>query len=685
MTAASPRAVARTLFVADILTLVTGAALFAPDYEALPVLIVLLLAIAGWGGVGALIAARAPGNPIGWLLLAAASSAALLPFATAYTGFGIAHGRAPLPLAEPVGWTISTVAGGAGLAAIPLLFLLYPDGVLLSRRWRLAAWAAVAGGAALMLANLASGDPDHGLTPPAWADHNDVIANLAIPGVALLIAAVLTAVASLALRLRRASGDERGAIRWLLVLVGAMVAVLPLPFLFGWLGFVLASLVVIPGVLFGIPFAFSVVLLRYGLYDYEVGMRKRIAAAALTAVVWLGMLFIAFLVGSATGALRVEDGAGSMREVAVGAVAAAVAYVTFRWARRFGDRVVFAERATPHEVLSEFSERIGGTYSTDDVLPRMAQLLASGTGAKEARVWVRVGSEMRAVAGWPPSLVQAEPVIVDGTRGAASDQDGVTSFPVVHQGEHLGALTLQMSSNDPMNPAKERLAQDLAAQAGLVLRNVALIEDLRASRRRIVTAQDERAKRLERDIHDGAQQQLVALSVKLRLAEAHVERDPATLGETLAQLQLDANDALENLRDLARGIYPPLLADRGLVAALDAQARKASMPVVVAADGVGRYAPEVEAAVYFCALEALNNAAKYARASEVRVTLSGVDGRLAFTVNDDGRGFDPAAAGSGTGLQGMADRLEAVGGHCTVTSSPTAGTSVQGAVPTVPL
>jgi signal transduction histidine kinase len=148
----------------------------------------------------------------------------------------------------------------------------------------------------------------------------------------------------------------------------------------------------------------------------------------------------------------------------------------------------------------------------------------------------------------------------------------------------------------------------------------------------------------------------------------------------LGALQVAANDALEDLRDLARGIYPPLLADKGLSAALDSQARRATVPTSVQAD-VERYSPEVESAIYFCMLEALNNVAKYAQATRATVRLVKSDGHLTFTVTDDGQGFDPDAKGHGTGLQGMADRLDAIGGTFDVTSAPGSGTTVTGRVP----
>jgi signal transduction histidine kinase len=232
-----------------------------------------------------------------------------------------------------------------------------------------------------------------------------------------------------------------------------------------------------------------------------------------------------------------------------------------------------------------------------------------------------------------------------------------------------------------MNPSKERLVRDLAAQAGLVLRNVRLIEELRASRRRIVTAQDERAKQLERNLHDGAQQQLVALGVQLSLLRRVIEPGSPETAATFDALQQATTDALENLRDLARGIYPPLLADQGLVVALEGQARKAALPIEVEGVRVGRYPQEVEAAVYFCCLEALQNVAKYANASSARVQLADRDGTVTFEVVDDGTGFDPEHTPLGTGLQGMKDRLEALGGTLEVASSPGEGTTVGGAIP----
>jgi signal transduction histidine kinase len=159
-----------------------------------------------------------------------------------------------------------------------------------------------------------------------------------------------------------------------------------------------------------------------------------------------------------------------------------------------------------------------------------------------------------------------------------------------------------------------------------------------------------------------------------------IGKDEARAHELIAQLQAETTDAIDTLRDLARGIYPPLLADRGLVAALEAQARKSAVPVEVSPDGVSRYPQEIEAAAYFCVLEALQNIAKYANASRARVELRATDGGLAFTVQDDGVGFENTAK-RGSGLTNMQDRVDALGGRIDVRSAPGHGTVIAGWLP----
>ena len=312
----------------------------------------------------------------------------------------------------------------------------------------------------------------------------------------------------------------------------------------------------------------------------------------------------------------------------------------------------------------------------------MAQIVAAGTGAERVVVWLRVDEELRPGASSDGDPDQA-PLPVDG-QAMPSLPDTDMSVPVVYQAELLGAISIKMPKGEPLRPAGKQLVADVASQAGLVLSNAGLIEDLRASRQRIVAAQDEARRRLERNIHDGAQQDLVALAIKLRLAGTTVDEDPALTKELLGELQADASGALENVRDLARGIYPPLLADLGLTAALNAQASKSPVPVTVEADEIGRFGQDTEAAVYFCCLEALQNIAKYAKATEARIWLRAQNGTLRFTVSDDGAGYDVGHVPMGSGQRNMADRLAALGGRLEVRSAPSHGTTINAYLPCAP-
>jgi signal transduction histidine kinase len=479
----------------------------------------------------------------------------------------------------------------------------------------------------------------------------------------VLLSVLVYAVVNLFRRLRGSSGEERLQFRWftystlLILLLFLPSAFLPSVPVFVQLLGALA--------LFTLPVAVGISIMRYRLYDIDVVIKKTVVYAILAGlIVIVGAVVILVLGAIAVG--PVSNNRALL--ITAGAVMGFAVWPLRLVASHIADRIVFRGRETPYEVLTSFADRVAETYSTDDVLPRMAQVLASGTGATSAAVWLRVGEGFRIAAVWPAGSEEPDAIPIEATE-------------VRHQGEVLGALSVSMPANDPMNPTKETLIKDLAAQAGLVLRNVRLIEELRGSRRRIVAAQDERARKLERNIHDGAQQQLVAIQVKLRLTDGMIERDPAKAHALLAELQRESNEALEDLRDLARGIYPPLLADKGLPTALEAQARKSTVPVVIRGDGTGRYTPEIESAVYFSCLEALQNVAKYAEASRVTVELTQTNGNLAFEVRDDGRGFNASTTSYGTGLQGIADRLAALGGELAVTSAPGDGTAGAGRLP----
>jgi signal transduction histidine kinase len=203
----------------------------------------------------------------------------------------------------------------------------------------------------------------------------------------------------------------------------------------------------------------------------------------------------------------------------------------------------------------------------------------------------------------------------------------------------------------------------------------------RATQKSMIDVAEAERRRIERNIHDGAQQQLVAISVKLGVAKVLVTKDPERAVALLDELQAESREALEGLRDMTRGTNPPVLADQGLGAALEAKARRATIPVTVSAEGVGRPPQEIETAVYYCCLEALQNAGKHARATRATISVRCSGGELAFTVIDDGVGFDVRTMRAGVGTRSMAERMAALGGSVEIRSVPGKGTTIIGRVP----
>ncbi len=592
------------------------------------------LGAVAFGTVGAILASRRKDNSIGWLFLAIGAS-----FGASAVGGGLQDTFAfRSPVWQWGTWleTWTWVPGWFGM--VTYLPLLFPDGHLPSPRWRWVGWAA---GVAIVLDGVTGMfDPTAGNTAgyrsplptlPLASWNFDLLGSL------LGLVAVVASIVALRRRFKRSGGDEREQMKWFVYAAIATLVLLPartvlvtnIPVLSA-LG--LASIPIL-------PIAIGIAVLKYRLYDIDVVISKTVVFGALAAFITAVYVGIVVGIGEAIGQ-------GSKPNLGLSILATAVVAVAFQPVReriqRFANRLVYGKRATPYEVLSEFGHRMAGTYAADDVLPRMTRILAEGTGAKQANVWLRVSGALTPAAAWPEA---------DSNGSSSSPDQADLLVPVTHQGEELGALSITKAPGDRLSPAEEKLTTDLASQAGLVLRNVKLIEDLKASRIRLVQAQDQERRKIERNIHDGAQQQLVALNVRLGLAR-RLASEPDKLDPILTQLQEETTQALADLRDLARGIYPPLLADQGLVAALSAQARKSPLPVTVQAEGISRYPQETEAAVYFCALEALQNVAKYAGASTAAVHLAETDGALTFEVQDDGAGFDTSTTSYGTGAPG---------------------------------
>ena len=366
-------------------------------------------------------------------------------------------------------------------------------------------------------------------------------------------------------------------------------------------------------------------------------------------------------------------------------------------------------------VRSSFAGQLARGVPIEELLLQMVEALRDGFKLDSAELWLCEGGRFRLAAAEPRA--QKKPVAITPAEETIAANAHVSSAawakvwlpalleernhaslrlaPISNSGQLFGMVVAERSQNGESLAAEVDVTlEEVARELGVALKKAHLdsslqesLEQLRrqaaelqASRGRLVAAADAERSRIERNLHDGAQQHLVALSVKVRLVEQLAERDPERARSLMNQLQDDVKSAIEELRSLAHGIYPPLLSSAGLGAAMSAASRRAPLPTTLEADGVGRRAPEIEAAVYFCCLEALQNAAKHAGAgASAHVRVWEDEGGLLFEVSDDG-GFDARRHLDGAGLTNMRDRLGAIGGSLRVDSNDH-GTWILGVVP----
>ena len=650
-----------------------------------------VVAAVAYATLGVLIIRRAA-NLIGWIMLAVGAGLAFVVLASAYAVTGVVAHPGTLPAARLAG-TLSECSFSLVVFLIAFMLLLFPTGKLPSPRWRPVAAAGflvagltltglavtprllqlpVPGGISLSYPNPLG---VRNLAPVLRAVPIGTFTGLAVVGGGFMAAVVV----SLVVRYRAGDRLMRQQIEWL-ALAAALFAACLLIALLGiaagqvWLtgdAFTVSAVVS----QFGIPAAVAIAILRHRLFDIDVIISRAVVYGLLSAA-FTGV-YVGIVLGIGT---FVGHQGGPVLTIAAAVTIALLFQPLRRRAQLFANRLVYGKRATPYQALSDFAGDMAGQLDLTEAVDRMVSVLAGATGADRAEAWIRVGTQLRPAAIWPHGATPSAAVALGPDGGLPAFGGASRAVAVQHGGELLGALSLQKPRNEALTGTEDELLQDLASQAGLVLRNAALIDELRASRRRLVGAQDAERRKIERNLHDGAQQQLVALTIQVWLLEESAD-DPAAVRQLAPAVRDGLHAALDDLRDLARGIYPPLLADQGLVPALQAQARRAALPVEIDADGVGRFPQEAEAAVYFCTLEALQNIAKYADASRATVGLSCSDGSLRFTVTDDGAGFDTASTRHGTGLQGMADRLAALGGALHVRSQPGRGTTLTGQLP----
>ena len=653
----------------------------------------------GIGSLAWVTISKQPRNAMVWALALAAFFAALSVIGVAIFSLTAPTSILELPFAEVMSSSPSELPRAVAISLNPLIWawipafflvltlvlLLFPDGHPPSPRWRWVGWLSVGVIALAVVATAWSFRPAGTTAYEAPSDGpDDAVVVL------LALAAVVASVSAVIVRYRRSSGTTRHQIRWIawggavlaatmfVVLLEQEVAAVDLSEALVLLLLAAAEIVLI--------LTFWVAITKYRLYDIDVVVSKTVTYGALA--VFITAVYVAIVVG-----LSSLFGGGDEPNLGLAIAATAAVALMFEPIRsrlqRWANRLVYGERATPYEVLARFSKRAATAQGDEEMLARIPRLIVDGTGASEATLWIADEGDLEPAAWWPDDESASTPVstVADGPW---TDPAADYSVPVEHDGELLGGLSLVATRGVTIAPAEEELVQNLAGGLGLALRNARLTDDLRdqveelaASRERILSAADEARRGLEQDLDMGPQQELVAVKVKLGVVKSQAQSANAPkTAEVLAQLEQDTGTAIESVRDFARGVYPPLLEAEGLAAAVSAEGAKSALPVTIHAGEIGRYPREIETAVFFSILESLQNAAKYSDAASATVTLDDDGERLRFAVSDDGRGFNPGAVDGGSGIPGMADRLDAAGGTLMIESAPGGGTSVVGLVPT---
>ncbi|HEY8081665.1 MAG TPA: histidine kinase [Acidimicrobiales bacterium] len=639
-------------------------------------------------GVSALV--RGPVQ-LGWLVSAGALVGAV---AAEAAHLAAVHGT----LTHSTAKSIATIAASLAMAVSVHALVALPDGVLgrTSRKAGVAVWYAAALAVAVSAAS---------------SSHELMRTSLAVAwGVA-----VATALPAVYYRYVASTGTSRVRLQWLGVgaVISLEVALVAgaLSLLVHWPSQVLAFAV--GGTVF-MPIALLAATL-----SPPTRRADRVFVGALFVLGFSAFAAATYLV--VVLGLGTTPSSSADREVlGLSMAAAAIVAIGFLPVRerisRSATGFVYGAREAPDEVVRTFGTRLTRAIPMDELLLQLAESLRKTLTLASAEIYTGTGEILELAVSVPDvgerTIVvssRERPVITAaGVSGNAWASVWLPSLvagrsggqlrvaPISHAGELLGVIVVarELGAN-AFTEEDDRVLTELARQVGLAFHNAQLdtalqtsldelrrqADELRASRARIVASGDAERRKVERNLHDGAQQHLVALAVNLRLAKDVVKEDPDAAVAMLGELGDAVQDTIRELRELAHGIYPPLLVDSGLGEALRAVAGRSPLDVELSAGDIGRYPADVEAAIYFCCLEALQNASKHAADAHVVVRVWEESGGLLFEVADDGPGFDVQLAKRGQGFVNMMDRLGAIGGSVRWESRPGDGTTIRGSVP----
>jgi len=623
--------------------------------------------------VGATIVSRYPKHGFGWVF-GLGWGVALIFLHVSMVGAAVAAINFNIDAATWLLWTMG-VLDKVTLITIPLGLVLYPTGRSIGPSWsRVLRGLVVIGFTIVTLNALRSGPIDAGLGVSTIENPIGLIPFSGAIFTVYEMVFLLFMVAAVIVRYVRANGIERQQMKWVVTIATVAILLLAVSeFISGAYPETADTLSIVSGALGALSaVAIGMAILKYRLYDIDLVISRSLTFGALAAFITLVFAFVVVGVGSLFG--------GDEPGVGLSIVAVAIVAVAFEpvrgWVQHWANVLVYGKRATPYEVLASATSRLSDTRDPVDALSRVAELVVDGTGAETAVVWLKVGDSLYPRASSPADLIDGLDPVVGPEPIAEVVADRVVE--VRYQGVVLGALSIVKTRSEAITAADEGVLEDVAAGAGVLLRNMGLnaelaerADQLRASRRRLVAAQDRERRRLERNLHDGAQQQVVALKVKLGIARTLAEREGAEpIAELVSSVADTTQEAVDGMRAVAHGIYPPLLEAEGLEAALGAARRTVAIPVELTADGIDRYERSVEESIYFCVLGVVAEAADVG-ATSAGVSLGHDDGVVRFVIEVDAVVED---------LVAVEDRVEAFNGTLTVTHTSTT-TTVHGELP----
>jgi len=625
--------------------------------------------------VGALVASRVPGNPIGWIFLSVGILYTLTGLAVIIQIYGpLAVEGNIFPSYDLVTWFTNWLWMPAFFLPITLVLLYFPDGSLLSSRWRFVSWSASLGIALSVLVVMLHPGPldywdldSNPLGIPSAVPYLDMVANL---GFVLLGIGFIGSVVAFLVRFRRSRGIEREQMKWLVYALGLLgvifLCVLLLTFIFpegslvADLSITLTNLTIL-----GIAMAAAIAILRYNLYDIDVIINRTLVYGALTS----GVIGIYVLVVVAVGVLFRQSSNLLVSLLATGLAALLIQPLRERLQRAV-NRLMYGERDDPYALLSGLDRRLEESLSPQTSLPIVVETIAQALKLPYVAVELSNQDSYRLAASYGLSPTQPDQHI---------------ALPLVYQNERIGRLVLSpRSAGETFHPAEVELLTDIARHVGAAANAVQLTENLQRSREGIVTAREEERRRLSRDLHDGLGPQLVSLGFKVEAAQNLLTQDPDAVGDLLSQLKLQIKSALGDVRRIAYNLRPPALDQLGLVPAIQEHVNSLKSPagLTITLDAppeLPDLPAAIEVAAYRIVLEAITNVSQHAHASWVAVQLK-VNHWLEIEITDDGRGL-PAINSPGVGISSMRERAAELGGTCTFTPRPDGGTRVSVMIP----